>query len=85
MLIFYLHFLKKDLKKAISHIDIKELAYSIYDKTEDKIAELKSKLPVAYKSELEKLVNEIKKPRKATIENYRKKVAAKLQSYFNLF
>jgi len=76
---------KKDLKKAISHIDIKELAYSIYDKTEDKIAELKSKLPVAYKSELEKLVNEIKKPRKATIENYRKKVAAKLQSYFNLF
>lgn len=76
---------KKELKKAIDQIDIKELAYSLYDKSEDRIRELKSKLPVAYKSELEKIIAEIKKPRKATIESYRKKLADKLQSYFNLF
>lgn len=76
---------KKDLKKAIDEIDIKELAFSLYDKAEDKIKELKTKLPVAYKSELEKIAGEVRKPRKATIENYRKKIASKLQSYFNLF
>ncbi len=76
---------KKDLKKAIDSIDIKELAYSLYGKADDKIAELKTKLPVAYKSELDKIIREIKKPRRTTIDNYRKKVASKLQSYFNLF
>lgn len=74
---------KKDLKKAIDKIDIKELAYSVYDKAEDKLIELKSKLPVAYRNELEKIINEIKKPRKTTIENYRKKIAAKLLPYFS--
>ncbi|MGE5382534.1 MAG: polysaccharide deacetylase family protein [Omnitrophica WOR_2 bacterium] len=73
---------KKDLKKAIDKIDVKELAYSLYDKAEDKLSELKKKLPAAYKSELDKIIKEIKKPRRATIENYRKKVASKIQSYF---
>lgn len=76
---------KKDLKKALEKIDLKEIAYSIYDKAEDKITELKKKLPEASKDQLDKFLKEIKKPRKATIENYRKKVASKLQSYFNLF
>lgn len=73
---------KKDLKKAIDKIDVKELAYSLFDKAEDKLSELKKKLPAAYKSELDKIIKEIKKPRRATIENYRKKVASKIQSYF---
>ncbi|MGE5316767.1 MAG: FliG C-terminal domain-containing protein, partial [Chloroflexota bacterium] len=76
---------KKDIKKALDEIDIKDLAYSLYDKADDKIKELKRKLPVSYKNELEKVFNELKKPRKTTIDNYRKKIAAKLQSYFNLF
>ncbi len=76
---------KKDLKKALEKIDLKEIAYSIYDKAEDKITELKKKLPEASKDQLDKFLKEIKKPRKATVENYRKKVASKLQSYFNLF
>lgn len=76
---------KKDIKKALDQIDIKELAYSLYDKADDQIKVLKAKLPVAYKNELEKFVKELKKPRKSTIDNYRKKIATKLQSYFNLF
>lgn len=73
---------RKDLKKAIDQIDIKELAYSLYDKAEDKLTEFRKKLPVAYKNELDKLIKEIRKPRRATIESYRKKVASKIQSYF---
>lgn len=76
---------KADLKKALEKIDIKELAYSLYDKADDKLSELKKKLPVAYKKELERIVTEVKKPGKATIDNYRKMIASKLQSYFNLF
>lgn len=76
---------KQDLKKALDKIDIKELAYSLYDKAEDKLTDLKKKLPGTVRNELEKVVAGIKKPRKATIENYRKKVADKLQSYFHLF
>lgn len=76
---------KKELKKALEKIDIKELAYSLYDKTEDILIDFKRKLPLTYKAELEKLGNEIKRPRKTTIEGYRKKVTSKLQSYFNLF
>ncbi len=76
---------KKDLKEAIENIDIKELAYSLYGKADDKLSELKKKLPVSYKKEFEKLFAEIKRPRKATIESYRKLIASKLQSYFNLF
>lgn len=74
---------KKDLKRAIDQVDIKELAYSLYDKAEDKIEELKKKLPGTYKKEFEKIVSELKKPKKATIENYRKKVMEKLQSLLN--
>jgi hypothetical protein len=29
---------KKDLKKAIDAVDIKEFAYSLYDKAEDKVS-----------------------------------------------
>ncbi len=76
---------KQDLKKALDKIDIKELAYSLYDKAGDKLTELKKKLPGSVRNELEQVVAGIKKPRKATIENYRKKVADKLQSYFHLF
>lgn len=76
---------KNDLKEAIEKIEIKELAYSLYGKADDKLSELKKKLPAAYKKELEMLFAEIKKPRKATIESYRKMIASKLQSYFNLF
>ncbi len=76
---------KQDLKKALDKIDIKELAYSLYDKAEDKLTDFKKKLPGSVRNELEKVVAGIKKPRKATIENYRKKVADKLQSYFHLF
>lgn len=76
---------KQDLKKALDKIDIKELAYSLYDKAEDKLNDLRKKLPGSVRNELDKVVAGIKKPRKATIENYRKKVADKLQSYFHLF
>lgn len=74
---------KNELLKAINQLEIKELAYSLFDKAEDKIEELKKKLPLTYKKELEKVVSELKKPRKATIENYRKKVMDKLQSFLN--
>lgn len=76
---------KKDLKKALEKIDIKELAYSIYDKAEEKISDLKKKLPEASKDQLERFLKEIKRPRKSTVDNYRRKLASKLQSYFNLF
>lgn len=76
---------KKDLKLALEKIDVKELAWSLYDKAEDKIMELKKKLPVSYKKEMEKVAKEVKKPRKATIDGYRKKIANKLQSFFNIF
>lgn len=76
---------KKDLKKALDEIDIKELAYSLYDKTGDKLAEFKKKLPLAYKAEFERISSELRKPRKATIDAYKKKVVDKLQSFFNIF
>ncbi|NTW26152.1 MAG: polysaccharide deacetylase family protein [Lentimicrobium sp.] len=73
---------KNELKTAIGKIDVKDLAYSLFDKAGDEIEKLKKDLPAAYRSELNKLMKEIKKPGKASIETYRNKVSDLLKSIF---
>jgi len=73
---------KSDLKTAIAKIDVKDLAYSLYDKAEEEIEKLKKNLPAAYRAELNKLMKEINKPRKASIEACRNKVSDLLKSIF---
>jgi len=73
---------KSDLKAVVAKIDVKDLAYSLYDKAEEEIEKLKKNLPAAYRAELSKLMKEINKPRKASIETYRSKVSDLLKSIF---
>lgn len=71
---------KKDLKDAINKLDVKELAYALYDRAEEEIEQLRKNLPVAYRNELNKVMKELKKPRTATIDSYRHKVSEMLKS-----
>ncbi|MBK9358954.1 MAG: polysaccharide deacetylase family protein [Bacteroidales bacterium] len=73
---------KKDLKSAIEKIDIKDLAFSLIDKAEDEIGKLKKNLPATYHKELSRVMNELGKPRKATVEAYRTKIGEMLKSLF---
>ncbi len=73
---------KKDFKEIAEKIDVKDLAYSLIDKAEEEIEKLGKNLPAAYRSELNKLMKELGKPRKATIESYKKKVNDILKSLF---
>ncbi len=73
---------KKELKEFAEKIDVKDLAYSLYDKAEEEIEKLRKNLPAAYRTELNKLMKEIGKPRKATIESYKNKVNDLLKSLF---
>lgn len=73
---------KKDLKDAIDKIDVRELAYALYDRAETEIEKLRKNLPEAYRNELNKAMQALKKPRKATIDSYRRKVSDLLKSLF---
>jgi len=75
-------FSKKELKEIVEKIDVKDLAYSLIDKAEEEIEKLRKNLPAAYRSELNKLMMELGKPRKATIESYKNKVNDILKSLF---
>ena len=71
---------KKEIKAVIAEINTKTLAYSLADKTEDQLEQLRKNLPVAYRDELTRIMKELGKPRKATIETYRNKVNEVLKS-----
>ncbi len=71
---------KKELKTVVSEINTKTLAYSLADKAEEQLEQLRKNLPAAYRDELVRIMKELGKPRKATIETYRNKVNEVLKS-----
>lgn len=73
---------KLKVKKIINDIEIQSLAYSLYDRSSEELEKFMKKLPRSYHQELIKLMSEIKKPAKATLEHHKNKIAGLIRSLF---
>lgn len=73
---------KKELKHALGQIDMKNLAYALFNRAEEEVEQLRKNLPVAYRNELAKALQALKKPRKSVIDAHQKKISELLQTLF---
>ncbi|MBV2246434.1 MAG: glycoside hydrolase family 57 protein [Lentimicrobium sp.] len=73
---------KPKVKQFIKNIDIQSLAYSIYDRSGAELEKFRKKLPESYNEELTRIISEIKRPRKSTIEHHKNKISEFIRSLF---
>ncbi|HAH58648.1 MAG TPA: hypothetical protein DCL86_10915, partial [Bacteroidales bacterium] len=73
---------KPKVKQFIKNIDIQSLAYSIYGRSGAELEKFRKKLPESYNEELTRIISEIKRPRKSTIEHHKNKISEFIRSLF---
>lgn len=73
---------KANINRFIEDVDVKTLAYAMYDRTEEEVQKLMKKLPETVREEYSTVRSKLKKPTSKTIESYKNKLADMLKSLF---
>lgn len=73
---------KSKIKQFVKDIDIHSVAYGLYDRSSAEIDKFRKKLPDSYNEELTRLMNQINKPKKATLEMHKNKIGEFIRSMF---
>ena len=73
---------KAKLNQLLGSVDVKTLAYTMYDRSEDEVKKLLKKLPDSVREEFTAIREGIRKPAKSTLTSYKNKMADLLKSLF---